>query len=137
MPTRHASTPARSASRRRFTREDDEADQSATPVATEIQNLLLDARLSRGLNVLVDSTNVFPHVRAGLLARARYWQRPAVAVLFDVPLSTVEARNAGLITGTARNRLRTATNEATPAPAKGSHSVQWRRNRPTEPPQPS
>ncbi|MCY0947004.1 AAA family ATPase [Streptomyces antarcticus] len=73
---------------------DSEADQSATPVAAEIQDLLLDARLSRALNVLVDSTNVFPHVRAGLLARARYWQRPAVAVLFDVPLSTVEAQNA-------------------------------------------
>ncbi|MFB7258084.1 AAA family ATPase [Streptomyces nojiriensis] len=74
---------------------DSEADQSATPVAAEIQNLLLDARLSRGLNVLVDSTNVLPHVRAHLLARARYWQRPAVAVLFDVPLATVEAQNAG------------------------------------------
>ncbi|MFJ3630347.1 AAA family ATPase [Streptomyces albidoflavus] len=74
---------------------DSEADQSATPVAAQIQNLLLDARLSRNLTVLVDSTNVFPHVRAGLLARARYWQRPAVAVLFDFPLSTVEARNAG------------------------------------------
>ncbi|MEU8764772.1 AAA family ATPase [Streptomyces sp. NPDC048659] len=74
---------------------DSEADQSATPVAAEIQNLLLDARLSRGLTVLVDSTNVFPHVRAGLLARARYWQRPIVAVLFDVPLPTVLARNAG------------------------------------------
>lgn len=73
---------------------DSEADQSATPVAAEIQGLLLDARLSRNLNVLVDSTNVFSHVRAGLLARARYWQRPAVAVLFDVPLSTVEAQNA-------------------------------------------
>ncbi|MFD3679156.1 hypothetical protein [Streptomyces sp. NPDC058613] len=34
------------------------------------------------------------HVRNGLLARARYWQRPAIAVLFDVPLATVEARNA-------------------------------------------
>jgi predicted kinase len=74
---------------------DCEADQSATPVAAEIQNLLLDARLARGLNVLVDSTNVFAHVRAGLLARARYWQRPALAVLFDVPPSTVEAQNAG------------------------------------------
>ncbi len=74
---------------------DSEADQSATPVAAEIQNLLLDARLSRRLNVLVDSTNVFPHGRAGLLARARYWQRPAVAVLFDVLLPRVEAQNAG------------------------------------------
>ncbi|MGW4688515.1 AAA family ATPase [Streptomyces sp. NPDC004244] len=73
---------------------DSEADQSATPVAAEIQNLLLDARLSRALPVLVDSTNVFPHVRASLLARARYWQRPAIAVLFDLPLATVEAQNA-------------------------------------------
>jgi predicted kinase len=73
---------------------DSEADQSATPVAAEIQNLLLDARLSRALTTLVDSTNLFPHVRAGLLARARYWQRPATAVLFDVPLATVETQNA-------------------------------------------
>ncbi|MFD6876960.1 MULTISPECIES: AAA family ATPase [unclassified Streptomyces] len=78
---------------------DSEADQSATPVAAEIQNLLLDARLSRNLNVLVDSTNVLPHVRAHLLARARYWQRPAVAVLFDVPLAKVEAQN------TSRDRV--------------------------------
>ncbi|MFC9602472.1 AAA family ATPase [Streptomyces niveus] len=73
---------------------DSEADQSATPAASEIQNLLLDARLSRGLRTVVDSTNVFGHVRAGLTARARYWQRPAVAVLFDVPLATAEGQNA-------------------------------------------
>ncbi|MEV7980830.1 AAA family ATPase [Streptomyces sp. NPDC086519] len=73
---------------------DSEADQSATPVAAEIQNLLLDARLARGLIILADATNVFAHVRTGLLARARYWQRPTVAVLFDVPLDTVEAQNA-------------------------------------------
>ncbi|MEU9108891.1 AAA family ATPase [Streptomyces xanthophaeus] len=74
---------------------DSETDQAATPVAVEIQNLLLDARLARGLTTIVDSTNVHAHVRNGLLARARYWQRPAVAVLFDVPLATVEAQNAG------------------------------------------
>ncbi|MFJ6792006.1 AAA family ATPase [Streptomyces angustmyceticus] len=74
---------------------DSEIDQSATPVAVEIQNLLLDARLSRALPVLVDSTNIHAHVRAGLIARARYWQRPTVAVLFDLPLATVEAQNAG------------------------------------------
>ncbi|MDX3528237.1 ATP-binding protein [Streptomyces sp. ID05-39B] len=73
---------------------DSEADQTATPVAAEIQNLLLDARLSRNLRVILDSTNVMAHVRAGLLARARYWQRPTTAVLFDVPLATVEAQNA-------------------------------------------
>jgi len=73
---------------------DSEADQTATPVAAEIQNLLLDARLARNLRTILDSTNVMEHVRAGLLARARYWQRPTAAVLFDVPLATVEAQNA-------------------------------------------
>ncbi|MEU6353190.1 ATP-binding protein [Streptomyces sp. NPDC047072] len=73
---------------------DSEADQTATPVAAEIQNLLLDARLARNLRTIIDSTNVMAHVRAGLLARARYWQRPTAAVLFDVPLATVEAQNA-------------------------------------------
>ncbi|MFD3779763.1 AAA family ATPase [Streptomyces sp. NPDC058612] len=74
---------------------DSETDQSSTPVAVEIQNLLLDARLARGLTTIADSTNVHVHVRNGLLARARYWQRPAIAVLFDVPLATIEAQNAG------------------------------------------
>ncbi|MGW3653556.1 AAA family ATPase [Streptomyces sp. NPDC000878] len=73
---------------------DSEADQTATPVATEIQNLLLDARLARNLRTILDSTNIEPHLRAGLLARARYWQRPTIAVLFDVPLAMVEAQNA-------------------------------------------
>lgn len=73
---------------------DSEADQTGSSVAAEIQNLLLDARLARGLITVVDSCNVHPHVRAGLLARARYWQRPIVAVLFDTPLHTVEAQNA-------------------------------------------
>ncbi|MFD0351975.1 AAA family ATPase [Kitasatospora aburaviensis] len=56
---------------------DDMADQSATPVADQVQTLLLDARLSRSLTTVIDSTALLPHVRAGLLARARYWQRPA------------------------------------------------------------
>ncbi|WP_424864028.1 AAA family ATPase [Streptomyces sp. MMS24-I29] len=73
---------------------DDMTDQTATPVAAQIQNLLLDARLSRGLTTIADSTNLHPHVRAGLLAHARYWQRPVVAVLFDAPLATVQAQNA-------------------------------------------
>ncbi|MDQ1022358.1 AAA family ATPase [Streptomyces afghaniensis] len=77
-----------------FDREGVEADQTATPVAAEIQNLLLDARLARRLRTILDSTNVMGHVRAGLLARARYWQRPTSAVLFDIPLATVEAQNA-------------------------------------------
>lgn len=73
---------------------DDMTDQSATPVAAQIQNLLLDARLARGRTTLVDSTNLYAHVRTALVARARYWHRPLAAILFDVPLATAQAQNA-------------------------------------------
>lgn len=74
---------------------DDESDQSATTVAAQIQDLLLDARLSRNLLAVIDSTNLLPHVRAKILARARAYQRPVVAVLFDhVDLAECERRNA-------------------------------------------
>ncbi|WP_051743028.1 ATP-binding protein [Kitasatospora sp. MBT66] len=69
------------------------ADQSATPVADQIQTLLLDARLSRSLTTVIDSTGLYAHVRAGLLARARYWQRPIAAVLFDVSLERRRLQN--------------------------------------------
>ncbi|WP_438494383.1 AAA family ATPase [Streptomyces asiaticus] len=73
---------------------DDMTDQTATPAAAQIQDLLLDARLARGRTTLVDSTNIHAHVRAGLLARARYWQRPIAAALLDVPLATAQYQNA-------------------------------------------
>ncbi|MEW1724707.1 AAA family ATPase [Streptomyces sp. NPDC093109] len=73
---------------------DDMTDQSSTPVAAQIQRLLLDARLARDLTSIVDSTNVQRHVRAGLLARARYWQRDSTAVLLDIPFDICERQNA-------------------------------------------
>lgn len=73
---------------------DDAADQTATPVAAQIQDLLLEARLVRGLTTVVDSTAVHAHVRAKLLATARHWQRPAAAVLFDLPLQLCQRQNA-------------------------------------------
>lgn len=73
---------------------DSEADQTATPVAAQIQDLLLDARLARGLTVIVDATNLHPHVRTKLLAKGRYWGRPVHAVLFDLPLAVCQAQNA-------------------------------------------
>ncbi|MFE7117230.1 AAA family ATPase [Streptomyces sp. NPDC057654] len=85
---------------------DDMADQSATPTAAQIQALILDARLSRGLTTVVDSTAVHAHYRAGLLARARYWNRPAHAVLFDVPLTVCEARNTARPRTVPRDILR-------------------------------
>ncbi|MFD4659671.1 AAA family ATPase [Kitasatospora sp. NPDC058444] len=69
--------------------------REATSVADQVQALLLDARLSRNLTTVADSTALLTHVRAGLLARARYWQRPCAAVLFEVSLETRRLLNAG------------------------------------------
>ncbi|WP_158673891.1 AAA family ATPase [Streptomyces klenkii] len=74
---------------------DDEADQSATTVAAAVQDLLLDERLARGLRTVIDSTALLPHVRTKLLARARYYRRPTLALLFNqVSLEECQRRNA-------------------------------------------
>ncbi|WP_228989373.1 AAA family ATPase [Streptomyces sp. DH8] len=56
-------------------------------------HLIVDKRLARGRLTVIDATNLRDD-RPWLLARARHWQRPTTAVLFDVPLATVQAQNA-------------------------------------------
>ncbi|CAM5327448.1 AAA family ATPase [Streptomyces griseus] len=73
---------------------DDENDQSATGDAFEVLHLIVDKRLARGRLTVIDATNLRDD-RPWLLARARHWKRPTTAVLFDVPLATVQAQNAG------------------------------------------
>lgn len=66
---------------------DDVADQQVTPVAVEIRRMLLEHRAQAGLATVVDATNaVFEH-RAPVLAAARRWHRPIVAVVFHTPLA--------------------------------------------------
>ncbi|MFF8505914.1 AAA family ATPase [Streptomyces anulatus] len=74
---------------------DDENDQSASGDAFEVLHLIVDKRLARGRLTVIDATNLRSSDRAWLLACARHWQRPTTAVLFDVPLATVQAQNAG------------------------------------------
>ncbi|MFH9390346.1 AAA family ATPase [Streptomyces albidoflavus] len=93
-PSRHASTPARSASTRRSNREDDAGDQSATPAAVARQNALLEGHLTAGSTLFLDSTNVEFLVRADLVERARRHNRPIAALRFLPDLSTCLARNA-------------------------------------------
>ncbi|MFB6840256.1 AAA family ATPase [Streptomyces sp. NPDC056361] len=69
-------------------------DQSVTPAAVARQNSLLDEHLAAGRAVFVDSTNVEPQVRAGLLELARRHGRGAFALRFPVDLDTCLARNA-------------------------------------------
>ncbi|MFD8956324.1 AAA family ATPase [Streptomyces caelestis] len=73
---------------------DSEADQEASDEALALRALVLDGRLRRGRITVCDSTSIEPAARADLLARARAHGRPAVAVLFTVPLAVCEARNA-------------------------------------------
>ncbi|MFZ3476042.1 AAA family ATPase [Streptomyces sp. 2.9] len=69
-------------------------DQSVTPAAVARQNALLDEHLAAARTVLVDSTNVEPKVRAGLLEISRRHGRPAIAIRFPTPLDTCLERNA-------------------------------------------
>ncbi|MEU4496984.1 ATP-binding protein [Streptomyces sp. NPDC023998] len=72
----------------------DAGDQSATGEAVALQNLLIPARLTRGLTTVVDSTNVEARVRLGLVDQAQQHGRPVAAVVFLTDLDTCKARNS-------------------------------------------
>jgi predicted kinase len=71
-----------------------EADQRATRTAFAILHRELDRRLAAGRSVVVDATSVTPFARRALLRRAAAHDVPAVAIVLDLPSSTVLARNA-------------------------------------------
>ncbi|WP_432816404.1 AAA family ATPase [Streptomyces anulatus] len=73
---------------------DDENDQSASRDAFDLLRSIADKRLKRGRLTVIDATNLRSAGRGWLLARAREWERAPVAVLFDVPLATVQEQNA-------------------------------------------
>jgi predicted kinase len=72
----------------------DEADQESTDAAFRRLDHWLDARLAAGFLAVVDATNVEWMRRTELLRRARHYGRPAVAIVFDMPLDLCLARNA-------------------------------------------
>jgi protein phosphatase len=72
---------------------DDAADQSATPDAFRLLHGAARARLRRGRLTIVDATNLLVSSRRPLLELARGAGRPVVAVVFEVPLPELLARN--------------------------------------------
>ncbi|MEW2065344.1 AAA family ATPase [Streptomyces sp. NPDC007002] len=74
---------------------DDENDQSASADAFDLLRHIADKRMERGRLTVIDATNLRYADRSWLLDRAHHWKRPCAAVLFDVPLSIVQAQNAG------------------------------------------
>src|ERR1700730_14021609 len=81
----------------------DAADQRATDTAFERLDRWVDARLAAGTPAVVHATNVDWMRRAQLIAPARRHARPAVAIVFDLPLDLCLARGAA-----RRRRVRAA-----------------------------
>jgi protein phosphatase len=77
----------------------DAADQRASAVAFRILHRTLERRLARGELTVVDATNTKPEHRRPLTARARASGTPIVAIVLDMPATTVLAQNT---TRTAR-----------------------------------
>jgi protein phosphatase len=74
---------------------DDPTDQDATADAFRLLHAIVRARLKRGRTTVVDATNLTDGARRPLLGLAARFERPVVAVVFDVPLEVCLARNAG------------------------------------------
>ena len=73
---------------------DDAADQDATRDAFAILHAIARARVRRGLLTVIDATNLLASSRKPLLELARRQGRPTVAVVFQVSLAELLARNA-------------------------------------------
>jgi predicted kinase len=70
-----------------------EADQRASAVAFRILHRTLERRLSRGELTVIDATNTKADHRRPLTARARATRTPTVAIVLDLPPTTVLAQN--------------------------------------------
>jgi protein phosphatase len=71
-----------------------EADQRASAVAFRILHRTVERRLAKGEMTVVDATNTKTEHRRPLLARAHLTGTPTVAIVLDLPASTVNAQNA-------------------------------------------
>ncbi|MFJ3505035.1 AAA family ATPase [Streptomyces sp. NPDC090135] len=71
----------------RGTVSDDPGDQAATADAADVLKLILERRMARRLNTVVDATNLEAAIRAELVASAKRYGVPTVAVVVSTPLS--------------------------------------------------
>jgi protein phosphatase len=72
-----------------------EADQTASAVAFRILHRTVERRLAEGELTVVDATNTKAEHRRPLISRARITETPTIAIVLDLPASTVNAQNAG------------------------------------------
>jgi protein phosphatase len=71
------------------------ADQSRNRAVFRALHQAVERRLADGRTAVVDATNVEAHARRPLVAAARSANVAAVAIVLDVPLDVVHARNTG------------------------------------------
>jgi len=71
----------------------DENDIAATPAAFRVLHAIARERLKLGRLVVADATSVRPASRKPLVALARKYHRPSVAIAFDLPLELCIKRN--------------------------------------------
>ncbi len=74
---------------------DDEADQRVSAEAFALLHRIAAVRLRLGRMTVVDATNVTTPARRSLLRLAAAAGRPAVAIVFDLPLDDYLGRNLG------------------------------------------
>jgi protein phosphatase len=72
---------------------DDEGDQSVSAQAFALLRFIATRRLRLGRLTVIDATNVKPSHRRPLLHLAQRAGRPAVAIVFDLPLAACLAQN--------------------------------------------
>ena len=72
---------------------DDQGDQSASGDAFELLELVAEKRLRRGRLTVIDATNTTSAARSRWLALAARFHVPAVAIVFDLPLSACVERD--------------------------------------------
>lgn len=73
---------------------DDPGRQDATADAVDVLALILERRMARGLNTVIDATNLEQPVRAGLIAAAKRHGMPTAAVVLAAPLELCLQRQA-------------------------------------------
>lgn len=74
---------------------DDEGNQEATSDAFEVLYLVARKRAAGGRLTVVDATSVEPAARRRIVALAREFGRPLVAIVLDLPESLCRERNEG------------------------------------------
>ncbi|HEY8811744.1 MAG TPA: AAA family ATPase [Candidatus Dormibacteraeota bacterium] len=109
---------------------DDAGDQSASAPAFAVLYFIAARRARRGRLTVVDATNVRPADRQRVLWLAHRYRRPAIAIVFDLPLELCLERNLARVerqvgAGVVREQWERMPRSADAVVAEGFSAVHW------------